>query len=94
MTSHTEKDVAEIASIAGKLTKAAREEIAHHAEEWKRPVSYNRARRLWLGLKPLGCRVLFLLQKRHGVTEYRLTPLGLAVRNHLISTPNMPKGDD
>ncbi|HEX8414983.1 MAG TPA: hypothetical protein VF637_14020 [Sphingomicrobium sp.] len=28
-----------------------------------------------------------------GLYDATITPLGLAVRNHLISTPDMPKGD-
>ncbi len=75
--SHTEKNVAEIA--AG-LTKAQRDAISGRRS-------------------PLAGSGMWTIRKvlyRKGLTtgwDAELTPLGLAVRNHLISTPDMPKGD-
>jgi hypothetical protein len=73
----------DVARMAAGLTRAAKEELLHHSTEWRRPANFNRARRLWMGLKPLNCPYLFLLQRRHRACEYRLTPLGLAVRTYL-----------
>ena len=75
--SHTEKDVAE---IARNLTQAQRDALMANSVADRRGL---------VGLK------LVHWKQRPGQRVKSLMPtsLGYAVRNHLISTPDMPKGE-
>jgi len=74
------ESTAEVAAIAAKLTKAQREQMLDEVVRWEGGFDLR-----WIGHAGVRC----VLQKK-GLVEtpmysQRLTPLGLAVRNHLIS---------
>jgi hypothetical protein len=93
----TEKDVAEIAEkIAAKLSIGQREALlAIRPGEERRAIDFKGsvARGLQWHRRSRPALLAVVITGRGTVAWYRHTPAGLAVRNHLISTPNMPKGD-
>lgn len=92
----TEKDVAEIASG---LTKAQRDVVDTLSWlDWFAADDLGLGRPSTVGATCNSLVARGLLDRRSdshvwGRSNYRATDLGARVRNHLISTPNMPKGD-